>query len=143
MKQLLLLSVLLLGGSWVVAQSTSTSAQSGSYPSSQTGSQSGSGHASGAGTHSVEGCLSGSGGQYTLTDKHGTAYQLTGDTSQLAEHVGHEIRVTGTQSGGSAPAGGSNDQMGAGGSKSIEISSVKHISKTCKNSGATGGGMSH
>ncbi|HLV87368.1 MAG TPA: DUF5818 domain-containing protein [Candidatus Sulfotelmatobacter sp.] len=140
MKQLLMLSVLLLGASWVVAQDSTPSGQSGSTTSSQTGSQSGSGQMSG-GSHTVEGCLSGSGGQYTLTDKHGTAYQLTGDTSKLAEHVGHEIRVTGTESSASA-TGGSSD-MGAGGQKTIEVSSMKHISKTCKNAGSTGGSMSH
>src|SRR5579859_5624676 len=46
----------------------------------------------------IEGCLSGSNGNYTLTDKNGTAYQLSGDTSKLADHVGHEVKITGTLS---------------------------------------------
>ena len=54
-----------------------------------------------------EGCLSGSDGNYTLTDKNGNSFQLTGDTAKLSEHVGHEVKVTGTASSAStSPSGG-------------------------------------
>jgi hypothetical protein len=133
MKQLLLVGVLLLSGAWVAAQSTSSPSSSGSSQSSATPSQSGSdaGQAAGAsGAHqSVEGCLSGSDGKYTLTDKQGTAYQLTGDTSKLAEHVGHEVKITG--SGGA----GAGSAASAGGSQTLEVKSVKHVSKTCQSGG--------
>lgn len=134
MKQLLLVGVLLLSGAWVAAQSTSSpsssgSSQSGSATSSQTGSETGqSSNASGA-HQSVEGCLSGSDGKYTLTDKQGTAYQLTGDTSKLAEHVGHEVRISGSTGSGAGSA------ASAGGSQTLEVKSVKHISKTCQSGG--------
>ena len=49
-----------------------------------------------AGQMTVEGCLSGSNGNFTLSDKNGTSYQLTGDTAKLSEHLGHEVKVTGT-----------------------------------------------
>lgn len=121
MRYLLMLSVLLLGSCWAAAQyDSSHNAPSG------TGSQT-----------AVQGCLSGSNGSYTLTDKNGTSYQLTGDTAKLSEHVGHEIKVTGTSSSASPSAGTASGSMGHTGNssqQSIEVSSVKHISKTCTNS---------
>jgi len=133
---LLFVSVLLLGLSWAVAQNT---AGQGST-SSSTGQAS---QTSAGGETTVEGCLSESSGNYTLTDKNGTAYQLTGDTAKLSEHVGHEIKVTGT-SNSSASSPSSSGTAGAGTSssgsqQSLQVSSVKHISKTCQ----SGGGMSH
>jgi uncharacterized protein DUF5818 len=125
MRQIfLILSIMLLGLTWAVAQD-STGA-----PSSRAGQ-------SASGQTTVEGCLSGSNGNFTLTDKHGTTYQLTGDTATLTEHVGHEVKVTGTSSSG---AGGSESaSAGAGSSQTLQVSSVKHVSKTCK----SGGGMAH
>lgn len=71
-----------------------------------------------------------------LTDMHGKTYELTGDSSQLAEHVGHEVKITGTESSETAsPSSSGSREM------TIEVSSIKHISKTCKS--ASGGGMSH
>lgn len=122
MRQLLVLCVLLLGVSWAAAQNSAPSAQKGSTTA-------------GAGSHTVEGCLSGSDGKYTLTDMHGKTYELTGDISKLAEHVGHEVKITGTESSGT----GSASSAGAS-EMSLDVSSVKHISKTCKNSA---GGMAH
>ena len=148
MKHILLLSVLLLGATWVVAQDSSTPSSSGSQSgssssTSQTGSSSSSGQMGTSGSssqmgssahHSVEGCLSGSDGKYTLTDKQGTTYQLTGDTSKLAEHVGHEVKVMGSTGSGSSAATGAS----AGSGQTLDVTSVKHISKTC----SSGGGMS-
>ena len=67
MRHLLLLSVLLLGVSWAAAQNN---------PSQTT--------PTGAGSETtVQGCLGGSDGNYTLTDKNGTSFQLTGDTASV------------------------------------------------------------
>jgi hypothetical protein len=125
MRQIfLLLSILLLGLSWAVAQD-STSGQT-----SRTGA---------GGQMTVEGCLSGSNGNFTLTDKNGMAYQLTGDTAKLTEHVGHEIKVTGTSASAGAGASGSTEPSGsAGAGQALQVTSVKHIAKTCKS-----GGMAH
>ena len=131
---LLLISVLLLGACWAVAQDTTNpTSPSQTSPTSESSSQTGATTASGA--TAVEGCLSGASGSYTLTDKNGVAYQLTGDTAKLSEHVGHEVKITGTSS--SASPGGDGTAAGAanGNSQTLEVSSVKHISKTCKNSG--------
>ena len=117
MRHLLLFSVLLLGVSWAAAQTSPSQGASGS-----------------TGQETVKGCLSNSGGNYMLTDKNGKSFQLTGDTSKLSDHVGHEIKVTGTASSGSASSdSGAMSQA----SPTLEISTVKHISKTCEGAGAS------
>lgn len=122
MRQLIALCVLLLGVSWAAAQNSAPSQKSATSASSA--------------SQTIEGCLSGSEGKYTLTDMHGKTYELTGDTSKLAEHVGHEIKVTGTESAGSGTPSSTGEPA-----MSLEVSSFKHVSKTCKN--ASGGGMAH
>jgi Protein of unknown function (DUF5818) len=143
MRQIfLLLSVLILGLSWAVAQDAtqgSTSPSRGTDPNN-----SGQNAAGSAGQKTVTGCLSGSNGSYTLTDKHGKTYQLTGDTAKLSDHVGHEVNITGnSNSAGSAASGGgaaAGASAGAGAEQTMEVSSVKHVSKTCQ---AGAGSMSH
>jgi hypothetical protein len=72
MHKLLMLALLLVTlTAWVQAQ---TKDQSGMVSG-----QSMSSH------ETVEGCLQGSNGSYTLTAKDGTMYQLSGDTSKLAD----------------------------------------------------------
>lgn len=134
MRQVLLfVSVLLLGLSWAVAQDNTSSSPSSSASSGQTSRTS-------SGQMTVEGCLSGSNGNFTLTDKNGMSYQLTGDTAKLSEHVGHEIKVTGTSGSSTGAESSTGAASGAGGSQSLQVTSMKHISKTCK---SAGGGMSH
>jgi hypothetical protein len=119
MKHLLLFSVLLLGTAWAAAQSN---------PSHETSGKTG-------GQETVKGCLSSSGGAYTLTGKDGKTFQLTGDTSKLAEHVGHEIKVTGTVSAASAS---SSDAMGkTSNEQTLDVSSVKHVAKSCEGKGSS------
>jgi len=146
MRQVFLfLSVLLLGVSWAVVQGTSPTSPStsSSDSSAQTSSQSSASQTSASGYTTVEGCLSGSSGSYTLAAKDGTTYQLTGDTAKLSEHVGHEVKITGTaNSAASSPSSGaaSSSAGSTSSEKSLQVSSVKHVSKTCQ-SGS--GGMSH
>ena len=140
----LLLSVLLLGLAWAVAQESTPPSSQGSATSSQSDSMGKSGQMShsGAGHMTVEGCLSGSDGNFTLTDKNGTAYQLTGDTAKLSEHVGHEVKVTGSSGSDGTGASGSTETSpaGAGTGQTLQVTSVKHVSKTCKSASP---GMSH
>lgn len=75
----------------------------------------------------VQGCLSGSEGSFTLTDKSGTTYQLTGNTTSLNAHVDHEIQVTGTTAEAAASAVGSTP-------KSIEVTKFKEIASKCSSS---------
>jgi uncharacterized protein (UPF0333 family) len=134
MKKLFLIpAILLLASAWVLAQNTQPSSQ---YPSSapssaqsaaQDAQQSASQAAkdANAAAGNVEGCIGGSAGSYTLTDSSGKTYQLTGDTSSLADHVGHDVKVSGTMASGAASA--------AGGTPSITVKKVKMVSATCPN----------
>lgn len=139
MRQMfLLVSVLLLGLSWAVAQDTTQSSPSAGSTSAQTSGQTG----SATGEKSVTGCLSGSNGTFTLTDKHGRSYQLTGDTAKLTEHVGHEVKVMGTASASEGASGtASGTTAGAGAGQTLQVTSVKHISKSCQ--AGAGGAMTH
>jgi hypothetical protein len=104
-----LVAAILLSAAWVVAQGA---AQAGSSTSSQT--------ASSASEMTIEGCLSGSAGSFTLTDTAGKSYQLQGDTSKLADQVGHQVAIKGTQNAtasATTPSGGTasanTDQSGS------------------------------
>ena len=139
MRNVLLFSVLLLGASWMAAQTTTTgtTGQSNGYGQTTqnqtaTGSQ-----------KTVTGCLSEANGKYMLTTHKGMTYDLMGDSSQLSHHVGHEIRVTGAEN----TPGDASSNMGqnTANAPTIEVSSFKHISTNCKAGGNMGnsGAMSH
>jgi hypothetical protein len=153
----LLTAVLLLSCTWAVAQ-TSPSTDSSQNPSSaQPSAQSPSStspsstspsatmpsaqqpdtSAAGAGSekgNAIEGCLSGSAGNFTLTDASGSTYQLAGDTSKLADHVGHQVRVWGdssSASSGAATGAGSTATAGASSPQTLNVKRVKMISSSC------------
>src|SRR5690348_2094395 len=96
---------------------------------------------------SIEGCLNGSAGNWTLTDSTGKTWQLAGDTSKLSDHVGHQIRLMGTDnsssaSGSSSPsssnpsssAGASGAGSASGTQSTFTVNKVKMISSTCSTS---------
>jgi hypothetical protein len=138
MKQILLITALTLCVTWAAAQNSPSSQSPSSSPSST--SQMGSKSSSGS-SQTVQGCLSGSDGNFMLTDQSGTTYRLTGDTSKLSEHVGHEVKVTGSTSAGSAASGASagseagSTSGASGGSQELQVSSVKHVAKSCTSGG--------
>lgn len=121
MRHLLFLSVLLLGVSWASAQNQPSQTNQNQTDSQQTA-------ASGADSETtVQGCLSGSDGNYVLTDKNGSTFQLTGDAAKLSEHVGHEVKVSGTSTSASTaprgePANSTAPQQTA---QTIQVTSVK------------------
>ena len=157
-KVYLIASILLLSSVWLVAQTSSSSSGSSQQPSAtdqsspsstspsqtspsttttQTTTTQTTETSSGS---SIEGCLSGSSGNFTLTDSTGKAWQLAGDTSKLTEHVGHQVRITGSEAGGGAAgsassgagAGSSASAGGASGSQStFTVQKVKMISSSC------------
>jgi len=117
MKKAIITTLMLLASAaWAVAQS---------YPS-QTSQSSSSDQ-----TKTIQGCLSRSDGGYTLTDKAGTAYQVTGETAQLSDHVGHEVQIKGRTTEAKTP-GEPSATTKPNAQPSIDVSSVKHISDTCK-----------
>ncbi len=113
---------------------SSTTTQTTTTQTTQTSSDSG---------NSIEGCLNGSAGNWTLTDQSGKTYQLSGDTSKLSDHVGHQVRIMGTGNSSSASSGStgsspSSSATGAGSSSGSQptftVSKVKMISSTCSTS---------
>ena len=85
-------------GQSTTPDTSSTTTQTTTTQTTQTSSDSGT---------SIEGCLNGSAGNWTLTDQSGKTWQLAGDTSKLSDHVGHQVRLTGTDNSGSASSSGS------------------------------------
>jgi hypothetical protein len=142
MRQIfLLVSILLLGLTWAIAQDSASSPSASPGQSSASSGQMS--RSSSGGETTVQGCLSGSNGSYTLSDKNGNTYQLTGDTAKLSQHVGHEVRITGTTgsaSGSTSSTGAAGSTAGAAGAQqTLQVTSVKHVSKSCQ----AGSGMSH
>jgi hypothetical protein len=116
-KTFVLALSLLLSAAWVQAQTQ--------YP--QSGASQAETQKSGQTT--VRGCLQGSDGNYTLTADDGTAYHLQGDNSRLADHVGHEVEITGA----AAPAEVESAPKAAGAQQPMfTVEHLKHISSTCK-----------
>jgi hypothetical protein len=159
-KVYLITAILLLSTAWVVAQTaptspstsqTSPSTQQSTSPSQSTPDSSSSTtqttttqttQTSTENEASIEGCLNGSAGSWTLTDSTGKTWQLAGDTSKLGDHVGHQVRISGSEASASASpssgaAGGaaSTAPSGAGSSSSSQptfnVKKVKMISSSC------------
>src|SRR5512142_1119890 len=74
--------------------SPSTTTPSAQTPSTDT-TQSSSATSTTSGSQTIQGCLSQSGDQYTIA-ANGKTYNITGDTSQLKDHVNQTVAITGT-----------------------------------------------
>lgn len=122
MKKLYLVAATLLLSVWVFAQSTSPS---GLTPQSSE-------QAAGADRagQAIEGCLAGSGGTFTLTDGSGKIYQLAGDTAKLSEHVGHTLKIWGSEK----PAGADPQGASGNGQLTFTVQKVKMVSGSCPTS---------
>jgi len=123
MRNPLLVFALLLGVCWLVAQSDSSQSQT-SPPNTGTAT-------------TVQGCLRSSGGNYTLTDKNGTVYELSGDTAKLSDHVGHELKVTGTGDAASPNADAGVEQNNGSTHRPLQVASFKDTARNCQNSETT------
>jgi len=170
-KTFLITAILLLSAAWAVAQTSpstpqsttpDTSSQQPTTPSTSPSQQPATPDTSSTTTQttttqttqtssnsstSIEGCLSGSAGNWTLTDQSGKTWQLAGDTSKLSDHVGHQIRLMGTDnsssaSGSSSPsssnpsssAGATGAGSASGTQSTFTVNKVKMISSTCSTS---------
>jgi serine-aspartate repeat-containing protein C/D/E len=171
-KTFLITAILLLSAAWAVAQTSpstpqsttpDTSSQQSTSPSSTSPSQQPAApdtsstttqttttqttQTSNNSSTSIEGCLSGSAGNWTLTDQSGKTWQLAGDTSKLSDHVGHQVRLMGTDnsasaSGSSSPsssnpsssAGATGAGSSSGTQSTFTVNKVKMISSTCSTS---------
>ena len=79
-------------------------------------------------TATIEGCVSGIVDSFVLTDAKGKTYDLTGDTVQLTNRVGHKVRVAGeedrVEEAELIPAGGPV--------AAFRVEKVHSLSATCK-----------
>jgi len=119
MRKTLLLTFLLLAcAAWVAAQQ-------------------GAGPQAISGATVIDGCLGGSGGNFTVTDKAGTIYQLqlpkSADTTKLNQHIGHEVRVTGTMASSAAsdaaPGAADTSRTARSDSTGLNVLSVSKMDK--------------
>jgi hypothetical protein len=114
----LITAILLLCSAWMIAQSSPPSAQQPDKSQAATADQSG---------QAVEGCLSGAANTFKLTDANGKTYELTGATSELAENVGHQVRLW-----GNAGSSGGGEKISASGAQAtFGVTKVASISPTC------------
>jgi len=153
-KTLLLVLILLVSAGMAVAQQSTTSpstspaspssqaspSDQSMSPGSQATSPSSQAASPSAGETSVEGCLGGSAGNFTVMDQSGTTFQLqlpaSADSSSLAQHVGQQVRVTGTVAGAATPsasssastAGATASATGSNSQSSIKVSKIDKIS---------------
>ena len=123
------------------SESPAKKAQTPGSPGQQA--QSGASESSSAQQQTISGCLNQSGTAYTLTDSQtGTVYQLSGNTTHLSSHVGHEIQITGNaknrpnENATGAPSGNSGKPY------VFQVSTTKHLADQCGPSPATANGPS-
>lgn len=164
-KTYLITAILLLSAVWAAAQTTpgtpqSTTPGTSSAPASTSPSQNPATpntsstttqttttqttQTSSDNSNSIEGCLAGSAGNFTLTDQSGKSWQLAGDTAKLGDHVGHQVRITGSEASGagsssspsSAGAGSTASGAGAasGSQPTFTVTKVKMLSSSCPSS---------
>jgi hypothetical protein len=83
---------------------------------------------------SIEGCLHGSGGGFTLTDKSGTQYFLTGDKTSFESHNDQEVSVQGHSTSPVAQGMGGfpTSNTSTGTLPTFHVNSISKIADTCK-----------
>src|SRR6478735_7114592 len=152
-KTFLITAILLLSAAWAVAQTSpstpqsttpDTSSQQPTTPSTSPSQQPATPDTSSTTTQttttqttqtssnsstSIEGCLSGSAGNFTLTDQSGKTWQLAGDTSKLSDHVGHQVRLMGTDTSASAAGGPSSGATATGAGAAAATQSTFNVTK--------------
>jgi hypothetical protein len=135
---LVFVGTLLCCATWCVAQNTSPDTNQPNPQGQTAGAPNTSASTQGStSAMTVEGCLSGSGGNYTLKGQSGTDYNLTGATSQLSAHVGHEVQVTGSlastkETGATSGPNNAPTSATAGSTPvTLNVISVKHVATSC------------
>ncbi len=91
------------------------------------------------------GCLQSAGAKaFTLTDAStGETYNLTSDGVDLGAHVGHTVKVTGTDvtnsaSDGADNGGGAPAEQAEQKDRTLNVTSLEMVSKTCSDQSAPG-----
>lgn len=135
---LVFVAAILCCGTWAVAQNNSPDTNQPNPQGQTAGAPSTSSSTAGStSAMTVEGCLSGTDGNYTLKGQSGTNYNLTGATSPLSAHVGHEVQITGSlassteTSGTNGPNNAPTSATSGANPTTLNVISVKHIAASC------------
>jgi hypothetical protein len=123
MKKVLALLAVVLAMTITSAAQTSSSAAGQSDQTTPSKSK-----ASASKAATMTGCISAqpdASGNYTLSNDQYKQGVKIGPADKVKEHAGHQVTLNGQWS-------------DAGGDKSFDVASVKHISPTCANAGAQG-----
>jgi Protein of unknown function (DUF5818) len=88
------------------------------------------------GEHTLKGCVQSQGGSYVLETKKGKDIALTGQ--DISAHVGHEVAVKGTWAAGGGAMSSTSSSSAGSAEKTFNVTSVKHISDTCKSKSSSG-----
>lgn len=114
-----LLAVLLLSGSWMVAQ------DSGAYQRQDTKDS--------KGQITVQGCVGRSGGDYVLTKQNpAMTYELQGTHDvKLRHYVGQRVEVTGNQTTSMSTSSDAMNKTGSAAPITLMVNSIRTIDKEC------------
>ena len=132
MRSLSLISSLALAGLFLLGTSGLASAQDTTTTQSTTTTKTHMHHK----MTSITGCLQkgDEANEYSVKTSDGKMYGLTSKKVQLAEHVGHNVKLTGYITPESAEGTEANEKssgMGKGGDIDMTVTSLKMISTTC------------
>jgi hypothetical protein len=147
MKRILCCLTVLLGLSWAVAQTGSSSGssdpQAGSEKSSKKEMKSG----KKGGETTLTGCLSGPNDEGAYVLQHGARKVEVGGNDDLSKHVGHTVKLHGMWAKSGSEIGEKEEASEKGeakegkeekGERHFKVVSIDHVSETCQ-AGAAGG----
>ncbi|HKF21376.1 MAG TPA: hypothetical protein VKE93_07390 [Candidatus Angelobacter sp.] len=121
MRKIYVIAALFLLPIWVMAR---PAGQQSMYPSGVEMTQATQASASNPPDRLLEGCVEGTRDNLTMTDATGKVYQLRGEITQLADHIGQQASITGTE----APR---NDPATAEAQPTFTVKKVKMIASVC------------
>jgi hypothetical protein len=141
-----IMAVLLLFGitMWAQAQagssdqsssgsSTSMSDQNSGSPSQAPSSSSGSSMSSSGSSASqtFDGCIVRHETDYYIVPEQGSAQKITSSNTDLSQHVGHHVQVTGTQTGTAGTSTSASSSGSDSGNEAVVVASVTMVSESC------------
>jgi hypothetical protein len=111
--------IVLLSGSWLLAQDSATNQQQEVKDSK--------------GDITVQGCVGRSGGDYVLTKQNpAMTYELQGTHNvKLRHYLGQRVEVTGSESPSMSTSSDAMNKTGSAASTTITVTSIRTIDKEC------------
>jgi hypothetical protein len=123
-KLFLITAVLVLAASWTMAQSSTSQQPDTSQPAKPDTAQTEQSDPN----HVVEGCLTRQANKLIVTDAQGYTYELFGETKEVKENIGHQVRLYGDL----GSSGGGPRIQAQGPQRLFGVKRVETLSDTCK-----------